>query len=291
MAFSCRGRGACPSCNARRMVETAAHLVDRVLPPLPVRQWVLSVPKRIRPFLHHNPAIAGAVLRIFLRAIRTTLRQVSPGASPGAHIGAVSFLHRFGSSLNAHFHVCVIDGVLGEDPEGSVQFHEATHLTASDWGKLQHTVRHRVLRTTLRAVPSTATACSNGTSPMTCSRGKPPAGSVSMPRSTSRPVIVLGSNDSCATVPVPPSPSNGSRLPGTVRLEASASSIVFPIPHRMVAPLSRSPPSSSSSDSPYSFTRHASTATAITASWLPMQSSGIRSSRSGVIRVRLRSRP
>ena len=280
-------------CNARRMVETAAHLVDRVLPPLPVRQWVLSVPKRIRPFLHHNPAIAGAVLRIFLRAIRTTLRQVSPGASPGAHIGAVSFLHRFGSSLNAHFHfhVCVIDGVLGEDPEGSVQFHEATHLTASDWGKLQHTVRHRVLRTTLRAVPSTATACSNGTSPMTCSRGKPPAGSVSMPRSTSRPVIVLGSNDSCATVPVPPSPSNGSRLPGTVRLEASASSIVFPIPHRMVAPLSRSPPSSSSSDSPYSFTRHASTATAITASWLPMQSSGIRSSRSGVIRVRLRSRP
>ena len=36
--------------------------------------------------------------------------------------------------------------MFGEDPEGSVQFHEATHLTASDWGKLQHTVRHRVLR-------------------------------------------------------------------------------------------------------------------------------------------------
>ncbi len=130
------------------MVETAAHLVDHVVPPLPVRQWVLSVPKRIRPFLHHNPAIAGAVLRIFLRALRTTLRQASPGAGPGAQIGAISFLHRFGSSLNAHFHfhVCVIDGVFGEDAEGSVQFHEATHLTASDWGELQHTIRHRVLR-------------------------------------------------------------------------------------------------------------------------------------------------
>ncbi len=58
------------------MVETAAHLVDHVLPPLPVRQWVLSVPKRLRPFLHHNPAIAGAVLRILLRAIRTTPRAV-----------------------------------------------------------------------------------------------------------------------------------------------------------------------------------------------------------------------
>ncbi len=100
------------------MVESAAHLVDHVLPPLPVRQWVLSVPKRLRPFLHHNPAIAGAVLRIFLRALRTTLRQASPGAGPGAQIGAISFLHRFGSSLNAHFHfhVCVIDGMFSEDP-------------------------------------------------------------------------------------------------------------------------------------------------------------------------------
>ncbi len=40
VAFSCKGRGVCPSCNARRMVETAAHLVDHVLPPLPVRPRV-----------------------------------------------------------------------------------------------------------------------------------------------------------------------------------------------------------------------------------------------------------
>ncbi|MBA4157970.1 MAG: transposase zinc-binding domain-containing protein [Gemmatimonadetes bacterium] len=33
VAFSCKGRGACPSCNARRMVEVAAHLIDHVLPP------------------------------------------------------------------------------------------------------------------------------------------------------------------------------------------------------------------------------------------------------------------
>ena len=51
------------------------------------------------------------------------------------------------------------------------------------------------------------------------------------------------------------------------------------------------PPSSSSSDSPYSFTRHASTVTAITGCWLPMPSSGIRSSRSGVSRVVWRARP
>ena len=48
VAFSCKGRGVCPSCNTRRMVETAAHLADHVIPHLPVRQWVLSVPKRLR---------------------------------------------------------------------------------------------------------------------------------------------------------------------------------------------------------------------------------------------------
>jgi hypothetical protein len=32
VAFSCLGRGVCPSCAGRRMANTAAHLVDRVLP-------------------------------------------------------------------------------------------------------------------------------------------------------------------------------------------------------------------------------------------------------------------
>jgi hypothetical protein len=82
------------------MVEVAAHLNDHVLPPLPIRQWVLSVPRRIRPFFHHDPAVAGAVLRILLRAIRTALRHGSPGAGPDAQLGAVSFLQRFGAALN-----------------------------------------------------------------------------------------------------------------------------------------------------------------------------------------------
>jgi Transposase zinc-binding domain len=44
VAFSCKRRGFCPSCGARRMAETAAHLVDYVIPRVPVRQWVLSFP-------------------------------------------------------------------------------------------------------------------------------------------------------------------------------------------------------------------------------------------------------
>jgi hypothetical protein len=48
VAFSCKGRGVCPSCSGRRMADTAAHLVDDVLPLAPVRQWVPSLPFDLR---------------------------------------------------------------------------------------------------------------------------------------------------------------------------------------------------------------------------------------------------
>jgi hypothetical protein len=158
VAFSCKGRGACPSCNAKRMAETAAHLVDHVIPHVPVRQWVLSVPKRLRPFLHHRPRTATAVLHILLRALRATLREACPTAPADASFGAVSFLHRFGSSLNPHFHfhLCVVDGLFEgiEDdrdpnptnPNTRLRFHEATTLTHELLEDLQHTIRSRVLR-------------------------------------------------------------------------------------------------------------------------------------------------
>ncbi|MFM9197600.1 MAG: hypothetical protein ACKOWG_18055 [Planctomycetia bacterium] len=54
-------RGICPSCNGRHMTQTAAHLADRVIPPVPVRQWVISVPKWLRGFLADRPQAVAAV--------------------------------------------------------------------------------------------------------------------------------------------------------------------------------------------------------------------------------------
>jgi hypothetical protein len=48
LAFSCKRRGFCPSCAGRRMAQTAAHLVERVTPWVPTRQWVVSVPVPLR---------------------------------------------------------------------------------------------------------------------------------------------------------------------------------------------------------------------------------------------------
>lgn len=96
---------------------------------------VLSVPKRLRPFLHQTPEVASAVLAIFLRALRAALRDASPGAPAAlrdSQLGAVSFPQRFGSSLNPHYHyhVLALDGVVSGDVEHGVRFHAATALEA-----------------------------------------------------------------------------------------------------------------------------------------------------------------
>jgi len=57
--FSCKERGFCPSCGGRWTTERAAHLVTEVLARVPVRQWVLSLPYRLRYQLAGNHACAG----------------------------------------------------------------------------------------------------------------------------------------------------------------------------------------------------------------------------------------
>lgn len=150
VAYSCKGRGVCPSCNTRRMAETAAHLTDHVFPRLPVRQWVLSVPKRLRYFMQRDGAVLGMVLRIFLRVIAQSLSANCPSAADvnkaAQHIGAVAFIHRFGSSLNGHvhFHVCAVDGVFEEVP--GIVFHPARAIDETAVAQVQATLRKRILR-------------------------------------------------------------------------------------------------------------------------------------------------
>jgi len=148
VAFSCKGRDICPSCATRRMVETAAHMVDQVLPRVPFRQWVLSVPKRVRWHMREKPEVVSGLLRVFLRAVETTIRQRSPDAPPGARFGAVAFVHRFGSYLNSHihFHVLVTDGVFSSDGDGGAVFHPALDLDTADFGTVQTKMRKRGLR-------------------------------------------------------------------------------------------------------------------------------------------------
>ena len=103
LAFSCKGRAVCPSCCGRRMVDTAAHLVDRVFPSVPVRQWVLSLPFGLRYILAHDPKMVTAVYGIFARTVFAFLRQMARDYGVDqTQCGAVTFIQRFGGSLNAN---------------------------------------------------------------------------------------------------------------------------------------------------------------------------------------------
>jgi hypothetical protein len=97
VAFSCKGRGFCPSCSGRRMAERAAHLVDHVLADVPARQWVLTLPHRLRYRLAWDHDLCRAVVAVYLRAVLGWLRRWASAAGvTDGRGGAVAVIQRFG---------------------------------------------------------------------------------------------------------------------------------------------------------------------------------------------------
>jgi hypothetical protein len=124
--YSCKGRSLCPSCVARRMADTAAHLVDHVLPVAPYRLWTLSLPRSIRVRVVREPALLTKVLSIFLRTVFAYQRRRARAlgiANP--QTGAVSFVQLWGSvlQLTPHAHSWLPDGVFAEDGQGALRLH------------------------------------------------------------------------------------------------------------------------------------------------------------------------
>ena len=155
VAFSCKRRGFCPSCGGRRMVEKAAHLVDHVFPEVPVRQWVLSLPHRIRYRLAYDQDACTVALRAFMRTVFVDLRRrakLRHGVSNGKP-GGITFVQRFASSLalNVHFHSLVLDGVYETRDDGSVRFVPLPPPTDEQVVALTKKVGRSVLRALARA--------------------------------------------------------------------------------------------------------------------------------------------
>ncbi len=112
VGFSCKRRGFCPSCGARRMAESAALLVDEVFPEQPVRQewyrdvpftdltmaWVLSFPIPLRFLLASHPHLLSPVLQVVNRAISSFLIKQAGLTRAQAATGAVTLIQRFGSA-------------------------------------------------------------------------------------------------------------------------------------------------------------------------------------------------
>ena len=148
VAFSCKRRGFCPSCGARRMAESSALLVDEVFPEQPVRQWVLSFPYPLRFLLATRPEVMGRVLGIVYRVIATYLIKQAGYTQQTARTGAVTLIQRFGSALNLniHFHMLFLDGVYADRLGGGVRYRWVKAPTSEALNRLAHSIATRVGR-------------------------------------------------------------------------------------------------------------------------------------------------
>ncbi len=106
------------------MAESAALLVDEVLPKQPMGQWGLSFPFQLRFLFTSRPEIMGRVLGLVYRVIATHLVKKAGHIHKSARTGAVTLVQRFGSALNLniHFHMLFLDGVYTDRPSGPVRF-------------------------------------------------------------------------------------------------------------------------------------------------------------------------
>ena len=146
--LSCKIRGLCPSCDGRRMAERAANLVDKVIAPVPMRQWVITFPHGLRYLLAWDHKLCCAVLRVFIRAVQSLqLRRAKRAGITNGKCGAIAVIQRFASGLrlNVHVHTLVPDGVFYLD-HGRTEFQQLEPPTDQDVAKLVATVRKRVLR-------------------------------------------------------------------------------------------------------------------------------------------------
>jgi len=145
VTFSCgHAAGFCPSCAGRRMSERAAHWVDGVLPEVPVRQWVLSLPWARRFLLARDHELCRGALRVFLETVFDWYRARL--GLPEGQTGAIAVIQRFSSSLalNPHFHSMVLDGLfLRDEQSGELEFHPLPGLETEE---VEHVVAHAALR-------------------------------------------------------------------------------------------------------------------------------------------------
>jgi len=128
------------------MAESAALLVDEVLPEQPIRQWVLSFPFQLRFLFASRPELMGRVLGIVYRSIATHLIKKEGFTRNTAQTGAVTLIQRFGSALNlnVHFHMLFLDGVYTATKYGKTRFQHTNAPDQQELADLVHTISHRV---------------------------------------------------------------------------------------------------------------------------------------------------
>ena len=145
VAFSCKGRGFCPSCMGRRMCATAANLIERVLPQTGLRQWVLTFPFSWRRRLAQDGALLGRLTHIFEETVQAfyAARAAKDGIRKPTKTGSLTVVQRTSADLrlDPHLHLVALDGTYHEQG-AELAWLPLGHLKTSEVGEvIERTVR------------------------------------------------------------------------------------------------------------------------------------------------------
>jgi hypothetical protein len=115
VAFSCPRRCLCPSCHQKRALVIAQHIARDVCAPVAHRQFVFTIPKRLRIFFRFDRRLLGALPRLAWQTVLDVSRAVLD--RPGAVPGLVAAIHTFGALVHwhPHLHALVTDGTFAPD--------------------------------------------------------------------------------------------------------------------------------------------------------------------------------
>ena len=139
LAYSCKRRHFCPSCHQKRVVEFGEWLCENVLKHVPHRQWVFSIPKRLRIYFLFDRKLLTKLSRCAWKVLNLYLTQAvaHDDAKPGAAIA----IQTFGDFLNfnSHVHVLATDGCFYNDAAFRV-------CSPPDTGALEKLFRYEVFK-------------------------------------------------------------------------------------------------------------------------------------------------
>ncbi|MCJ7541527.1 MAG: transposase zinc-binding domain-containing protein [Desulfobacterales bacterium] len=115
LPFSCKRRHFCPSCHQKRVIEFGEWLCEDVLKYVPHRQWVFSIPKRLRIYFMFDRSLLTKLSRCAWKVLNLYLTQAVP--YDDAKAGAAVAVQSFGDFQNfhPHLHVLATDGCFYND--------------------------------------------------------------------------------------------------------------------------------------------------------------------------------
>jgi len=117
-----------PHCHAKRLAIWTHWLDTTLLAPVPHRQVVLTIPKRLHAYCVYRRRLHDAIARVAARTVTAAIRTLT--GERELAVGIVACLQTHGSRANWHPHLLVTDG--GFRPDGtfvSWPVHDTARLT------------------------------------------------------------------------------------------------------------------------------------------------------------------